>query len=146
MKLIEKALLDQTCAQAKQAPRLRMNYNFHAQLDDPINRLLNAMEPGLSGFYIPVKQKKDGTFTSVASLAEFGVIKNHIDSLLKNMAAALSEGKISALPYRKGTETPCQFCKFKGVCRRSEDAPFSEHESFRSEEFFERVKGGDNLG
>ena len=46
MKLIEKALLDQTCAQAKQAPRLRMNYNFHAQLDDPINRLLNAMEPG----------------------------------------------------------------------------------------------------
>ena len=46
MKLIEKALLDQTCAQAKQAPRLRMNYNFNAQLDDPINRLLNAMEPG----------------------------------------------------------------------------------------------------
>ncbi len=113
-------------------------------LDD--EAVLNAMEPGLSGFYIPVKQKKDGTFTSVASLAEFGVIKNHIDSLLKNMAAELSEGKISALPYRKGTETPCQFCKFKGVCRRSEDAPFSEYESFRSEEFFERVKGGDNLG
>lgn len=33
-------------AKALQSPRLRMNYNFHERLDDPINRLLNAMEPG----------------------------------------------------------------------------------------------------
>ena len=25
---------------------MRMNYNFHEKLDDPVNRLLNAMEPG----------------------------------------------------------------------------------------------------
>ena len=31
---------------AKQSPRLRMNYNFHEHLDDPVNRLLNALEPG----------------------------------------------------------------------------------------------------
>ena len=46
MKLIDKKLLDETTAKAKQSPRLRMNYNFHEKLDDPINRLLNAMEPG----------------------------------------------------------------------------------------------------
>lgn len=46
MKLINEALLNETTALAKQSPRLRMNYNFHEQLDDPINRLLNAMEPG----------------------------------------------------------------------------------------------------
>lgn len=46
MKKIDKQLLDSTSAKAKQSPRLRMNYNFHEQLDDPVNRLLNAMEPG----------------------------------------------------------------------------------------------------
>ena len=113
-------------------------------LDD--ETVLNAMEPGLSGFYIPVKQRRDGSLTSVASLAEFGIIKKHIDSLLVKMANELSEGKIAALPYRKNASVPCEFCRFKGVCRRNEDAPFVEHETFRDEEFFEKVKGGDELG
>lgn len=50
MKIIDINLLDQVTDEAKKSPRLRMNYNFHESLDDPINRLLNAMEPGT---YIP---------------------------------------------------------------------------------------------
>lgn len=46
MEVINKQLLDATTAKAKVNPRLRMNYNFHEKLDDPVNRLLNAMEPG----------------------------------------------------------------------------------------------------
>lgn len=46
MKIINKELLDKTSALAKSADRLRMNHNFHENLNDPINRLLNAMEPG----------------------------------------------------------------------------------------------------
>lgn len=46
MKRIDKHLLDETTHRAMQSPRLRMNYNFHERHDDPINRLLNAMEPG----------------------------------------------------------------------------------------------------
>jgi cupin fold WbuC family metalloprotein len=46
MKLINKKLLDETTEKAKQSSRLRMNYNFHESPDDPINRLINAMEPG----------------------------------------------------------------------------------------------------
>ncbi|MDR0560788.1 MAG: WbuC family cupin fold metalloprotein [Prevotellaceae bacterium] len=45
MKIINKALLDTVSAQAVGNARLRMNYNFHETLDDPLNRLLNAMEP-----------------------------------------------------------------------------------------------------
>jgi len=45
MKIIDKKLLDETTERAKQSLRLRMNYNFHEVLDDPVNRLLNAMEP-----------------------------------------------------------------------------------------------------
>lgn len=46
MKIIDRPLLDETTGRAKQSPRLRMNYNFHDRLDDPVNRLINAMEPG----------------------------------------------------------------------------------------------------
>lgn len=46
MKIIDQLLLDNTTERAKQSPRLRMNYNFHEELDDPVNRLLNAIEPG----------------------------------------------------------------------------------------------------
>ena len=28
------------------SPRRRMNYNFHPQLDDPLQRMLNCLEPG----------------------------------------------------------------------------------------------------
>lgn len=46
MKIINEQLLNETTEKAKQSPRLRMNYNFHERLDDPVNRLINAMEPG----------------------------------------------------------------------------------------------------
>jgi len=45
MKIINENLLDSITEQAHNSPRLRMNYNFHQSLDDPLNRLLNAMEP-----------------------------------------------------------------------------------------------------
>ena len=44
--IIDKNLLDEVSAQAKESPRLRMNYNFHQSLDEKCHRLLNAIEPG----------------------------------------------------------------------------------------------------
>jgi cupin fold WbuC family metalloprotein len=38
-------LIDNVISQARTSPRLRMNYNFHPQLSDPVQRLLNALEP-----------------------------------------------------------------------------------------------------
>jgi len=37
--------------QAKQSPRLRMNYNFHESLNEKCHRFLNCLEPGT---FIPV--------------------------------------------------------------------------------------------
>ena len=38
--------MNSVSVQAKQSPRLRMNYNFHQSLEDKCHRFLNAMEPG----------------------------------------------------------------------------------------------------
>lgn len=46
IQLISKDLIEKVVTKAKKVPRKRMNHNFHASFDDPINRMLNAMEPG----------------------------------------------------------------------------------------------------
>ena len=46
MKIIDEQLLNEVGAQAKESPRLRMNYNFHQSLDELCHRFINAVEPG----------------------------------------------------------------------------------------------------
>ncbi len=43
---INKNIVEETSTRAKNSPRKRMNYNFHPQLDDLLQRMLNAFEPG----------------------------------------------------------------------------------------------------
>lgn len=45
-KIITPKLLDEVASKALNSARLRMNHNFHDDLADPINRMLNAFEPG----------------------------------------------------------------------------------------------------
>ena len=44
--IITEELLNKVSYQAKESPRLRMNYNLHEHLDDKVHRCFNAMEPG----------------------------------------------------------------------------------------------------
>jgi cupin fold WbuC family metalloprotein len=46
MILIDRPLLDRLTVEAITSPRKRKNYNFHEVFSDPINRMLNALEPG----------------------------------------------------------------------------------------------------
>jgi cupin fold WbuC family metalloprotein len=43
---ITEEFLDVTSAKAKIVERKRMNFNFHPDHEDPLHRMLNAMEPG----------------------------------------------------------------------------------------------------
>ena len=46
MDIIDLDLLDSVTERASNSPRLRMNHNFHANLDAKAQKLLNALEPG----------------------------------------------------------------------------------------------------
>jgi len=46
MQPITRADLARLAAEAQAAPRRRKNRNLHTRLDDPVQRLLNALEPG----------------------------------------------------------------------------------------------------
>ncbi len=61
IEIIDNNLMNEVSEQAKASPRLRMNYNFHKNLDEKCHRMLNALEPGTE---IPIHRhpKKDETF------------------------------------------------------------------------------------
>ena len=59
---IDNTILDSTTNKAKQAARRRMNHNFHPVLEDPLQRMLNAMEPGT---YIQPHKHEDPDKTEV---------------------------------------------------------------------------------
>lgn len=51
--IIETELLDKVTAQAKESPRLRMNYNFHQSLDEKCHRFLNRIRRRFGRFLDP---------------------------------------------------------------------------------------------
>lgn len=46
LKIVSEKLLDELSLKAVNSTRKRLNHNFHDDLADPINRMLNAFEPG----------------------------------------------------------------------------------------------------
>lgn len=46
MKIVTREILADVNAQAKASPRLRMNYNLHETLDEPVHKLVNSLQPG----------------------------------------------------------------------------------------------------
>ena len=118
---------------------------FKLLIDRDMKKKELAEKAGISIATI-TKMGKDGVNGCVATINQFKDTKKHIDSLLIEIAKELSGGKIAAMPYQKGAETPCDFCSYKEICRRDKNAPFVEHESFSDKAFFEKVKGSDDNG
>jgi cupin fold WbuC family metalloprotein len=46
MIIIDRQLTSKLTDEAKSTPRRRKNFNFHNDFSDPVNRMLNAFEPG----------------------------------------------------------------------------------------------------
>lgn len=91
MKLITEELLNTVTAQAKDNPRLRMNHNFHATMDAPIHRLLNALEPGT---YLPPHRHtdKDETYLVLrGSLLAF--FYDEVGNVIEKVCLNPAEGK-----------------------------------------------------
>jgi cupin fold WbuC family metalloprotein len=72
MKQISRQDLQQLATQAAAAPRLRANRNLHEQLEDPIQRLAIAMEPGT---YVRV-QRHPHTWELLTALSGRFVVLN----------------------------------------------------------------------
>ena len=91
MKIIDEQLLNEVGAQAKDSPRLRMNYNFHQSLDELCHRFLNAVEPGTE---VPIHKHptKDETFVILRGKVR---VTTHRDdgSIIEDVMLCVEEGR-----------------------------------------------------
>ena len=124
MKIIDDQLISDVVEQAKQSPRLRMNYNFHQSLQDKCHRFLNALEPGT---FIPVHHHPDKAET-------FVVLKGKVKVSTYNDDGEVLESYIlSHEDGRYGVDIPENVwhgleCLEPAVLLECKAGPFVEHE------------------
>ena len=91
VKIIDEQLLKEVSAQAKNSPRLRMNYNFHQSLDELCHRFINAVEPGTE---VPIHKHptKDETFVILRGKVR---VTTHRDdgSIIEDYVLCAEEGR-----------------------------------------------------
>ncbi len=82
--------------------------------------ILNAMEDGLEGRFIPVKIKKEALVSSSVSLKtldEFGELLSDIENTIKDIGSKMKRGNASAVPMKNKIADACKYCKMYPVCR-----------------------------
>jgi cupin fold WbuC family metalloprotein len=128
---ITNEFIDKVVEQARTSPRLRMNYNFHPELSDPVQRLLNALEPWtyirphkhftkeesfvlLRGTVLAVVFNDDGTIRDHAVLStSSGILGVEFEENSYHMLTSLETGSVvyeikegPFIPHTEGSSAP----------------------------------------
>ena len=123
--VIDKKLLDKVCEQAKESPRLRMNYNFHLSLDEKCHRFLNAVEPGTE---VPIHKHptKDETFVLLRGRVR---VTTHNDdgSIIESVVLCPKEGRYG-VNIPKGVWHTLEAIDANSVIFECKEGPFVPHE------------------
>ncbi len=112
--------------QALERERFRVMCTNGLLIDEP--DVLRAMEPDLAGLFIPVSTTKSGELSKASSLAtleQFGRIRNRIQQLLTEMAEQLHTGAVDAVPIG-GDKDGCSRCDYHDVCCHEPTDPIRE--------------------
>ena len=123
--VIDTELLDRVSEQAKESPRLRMNYNFHQSLDEKCHRFLNAVELGT---VVPIHQHptKDETFVILRGKVR---VTTHRDdgSIIEDVVLCAEEGSYG-VNIPKGVWHTIEALEPDSVIFECKEGPFVEHE------------------
>lgn len=125
MKVIDNKLIDSVVAGAKASPRLRMNHNFHASLDDKCHRFLNALEPGTE---VPVHHHptKDESFILLRGRVRVNLY-NDLGEVTESVILSHADGNIG-VDIPKNTWHNVECLASGSVIFEVKEGPFVPHE------------------
>lgn len=125
MKVIDKDLLDKVSVQAKDSPRLRMNFNFHQSLDDKCHRMLNAIEPGTE---VPIHRHptKDESFVILRGKVR-STTYNDDGSVIESVVLCAEDG-IYGVDIPKNVWHNLESLEPGSVIFECKEGPFVPHE------------------
>jgi ATP-dependent helicase/nuclease subunit B len=98
----------------------RHNGRFNADWLKRFDRRMNVS----TGDQFNYRLKKDGAPHANSSealpAAEFEKLLDLVESQLRQLGDEIFSGRAAVDPYRKGKETPCEFCDYRAACRLDE--------------------------
>ena len=123
--IIDTNLLDQVSAQAKESPRLRMNYNFHQSLEDKCHRFLNAVEPGT---VVPIHRHPTKDESFVILRGKVRVTAHNDDGSIIEDVVLSQEGGNYGVDIPKNVWHKLESLESGSVIFVCKAGPFVEHE------------------
>ena len=125
MKIIDNELIDNLIDQAKESPRLRMNYNFHPSLEDKCHRLLNALEPGT---VVPVHRHptKDESFVILRGKVRVNIYND--DAQLTESVVLCHEEGMYGVDIAKNVWHGVECLESGSVIFEVKEGPFVPHD------------------
>ncbi|MCI9421982.1 PD-(D/E)XK nuclease family protein [Sporofaciens musculi] len=103
-------------------------------------------------YAVPVKYNKNGSLAKGSKAVpeeEFRLMMAHAARKVKEAHGKILEGITEALPYRKGQETGCDYCRYRHICgfdRRIPGYVYREIEKVSKEEVLKAMKADDGNG
>ncbi len=124
--IIDDLLLNRVSAQAKDSPRLRMNFNFHQSLDDKCHRMLNAVEPGTE---VPIHRHptKDESFVILRGKVR-STTYNDDGSVIESVVLCAEDG-IYGVDIPKNLWHNLESLEPNSVIFECKEGPFVSHEA-----------------
>lgn len=125
MKVIDEHLLNEVSSEAKDSPRLRMNYNFHQSLEDKCHRFLNAVEPGTE---VPIHRHptKDESFVILRGRVRVSTYDDE-GNVVESCVLCQEEGRYG-VDIPKGVWHTIEAMEPDSVIFECKEGPFVPHE------------------
>lgn len=123
--MIDKSLLDVVSRQAKDSPRLRMNFNFHQSLEDKCHRFLNAVEPGTE---VPIHRHPTKDESFVLLRGKVRVTTHNDDGTIKESIILNPKEELYGVDIPKGVWHKLESLESGSVCFECKEGPFVPHE------------------
>ncbi len=125
MRLIDQLLLNTVSAEAKDSPRLRMNFNFHQSLEDKCHRFLNAVEPGT---LVPIHKHPTKDESFVLLRGKVRVTTHNDDGSIKESVVLNPLEGLYGVDIPKGVWHKVESLESCSVFFECKEGPFVPHE------------------
>ncbi len=118
------------------------------------DEVLDHLEHKKTGesFAIPVKYNKNGSLAKGSKAVpeeEFQLMLDHAARKVAETHQKILNGRTEALPYRKGQETGCDYCRYRHVCGFDRKIPgyvYRELEKVSKEQILAAMKADEGKG
>jgi ATP-dependent helicase/nuclease subunit B len=102
----------------------KLAYRHNGRFDAGVLRKFDRRTDVTKGDQFNFRLNKDGSLPSNSTEAiagkEFTGLLDQVEEQLRSLGEQVFSGAAAVDPYRKGTQTPCEYCDYRAACRIDE--------------------------